>query len=168
MGSKHKNKRTGVTHERPRPGWTNAEIDFVLNEILPLNDPKRLHAVECRIAEQLDRGRKLTGVTYLGRGHSYKPIDLLIWKLASAYGRAAKYIPDLLIRNRREGLPFTWMEKRIIHIAFDPGKDAQKAIGRPPPSSAYLGLILGRPPLEIVQARVLFTTKIFSTGGFNL
>ena len=169
MGAKHKNKRTGVIHERPRPGWTDAEIDFVLNEILPLDDPKRLYATECRIAEQLDRGRELTAQHRdYGKGHSRKPIDLLIWKLSSGYGRAAKYTPNLKIRHDRTGKPFTWMEKRILQIAFSPENDAQKERGPGNPTPGYIAMILHRPAHEISAARFNGLGEKLQTGGFGL
>jgi len=171
MGAKHQNKRRGVVHEIERRPWTDAEIDTMLNELLPLDDPKKLHLTENRIAEQLDRGRVLKTVNkHYGSGRSLKPIDLALWKLASGYQRFRRYQPGA--RLWRTGLAWTWMEKRILRIAFDPANDAakEKMFGdkRPAPVTVeYISLVLQRPPEEIRAGRINIL-KQFVEKGFGL
>lgn len=173
MGAKHKNRRRGVTHEIERRAWTDAEIDVVLNEILPLDNAKKLHIWESRIAEQLNRGRVLTGVSKIyGSGRSRKPIDLLIWKIASGYGRFRRYQPGQ--RVRRDYMPWTWMEKRVLKIAFDPANDAAKmkkfnTNERPAPTSPeFISLVLARQVTEVISGRLRFVLNGPNTTGFGL
>ena len=172
MGAKHKNKRRNVTHELPRREWTDAEIDRMLDEILPLDDPKKLHLTQCRIAEQLGRGRELPARSkHYGVGRSRKPVELALWKIASGYGRFGRYIPNM--RLSRRGRAWTWMDREILWIAFSPEYDAAKSAKFKtdervaPPTIEFIAGVLARPVEEITAA---VTTYVFRRPemGFGL
>jgi hypothetical protein len=172
MGAKQKNRRRSVVHELPRREWTDAEIDRMLDEILPLDDPKKLHLTQCRIAEQLDRGRILVAHSKAyGAGRSRKPVELALWAVASCHGRFRRYVPGK--RLSRRGMRWTWMDREILWIAFGPEYDAAKAKKfktdklPDPPLVEFIAGVLGRTTDEVMSAVKKY---IFSRpdSGFGL
>lgn len=171
MGYKHKKKRVSAKRTVPAPPWTDEEIDIVLDEMLPLDNPKQLHLWQSQLSQKFKRGMVLHHThKHYGIGRSRKSIEFVLYKVGTGYGKFRRYVPQN--RTPRKGKPITWMEYDLLKAAFDPNRDAAKAAkyGRDPnriiPMTVeFMALVLQRPVEQIRHERYRIQGKFRPTFG---
>ena len=133
MGS-HKQPGRQSAPADDRRQWTQPKLDYILNAVLQINDPKEFVRACYQLSVAEDRGIDTEHSPMSGA----EPVKMMIWKLATRYF-ASDYQPHPCRINRR-GMLFTWVENDMLQDAFDPTKDA--ASRKPPPTVQYMARLL--------------------------
>lgn len=156
MGTPHTAKPRRKAPIAPRPKWTQAELDAVLNGYFCVDDPAVIRRYNLSMSQALARGTITDHTMHSGE----LPIEMIAWKLATRYN-PHDYLPGPL-RQSRVGLPFTAAEQLFLKYAFDPALDGQARQRKP--NISYVAACLCRQHDEVLA----YWVRVYGGLGLRL